>query len=87
MKHQAILLAEKHEKDAELKIQQWNEVVKEWNAERMYKHLYEESLKKGVKFTYRECENKEAVTALCFFWQMIRDLKHIVDFHLKKVSC
>jgi DNA replication protein DnaC len=67
LKHQAILLAEKHEKDAELKIQQWNEVVKEWNAERMYKHLYEESLKKGVKFTYRECENKEAVTALCFF--------------------
>lgn len=87
MKHQAILLAEKHEKDAELKIQQWNEVVKEWNAERMYKHLYEESLKKALSSLTENVKIRKPLQHFVSFWQMIRDLKHIVDFHLKKVSC
>ena len=68
LKHHELLLAERRQKEAqefEIKRQQ---LISEWDAAAMYKHLYKESLEKhGIKFEFKEGENKEAVTALCFF--------------------
>lgn len=68
IKYGDFLRAERRRRELEEKQKQYQILKSEWTAERMFKHIREESfINHGRNFDYVEGENKHGVKALCYF--------------------